>query len=224
MATAFPYTASRGPLVSTINQLRRSFPSQVSASTLRKLGLAPKNESYVINTLRFLGLIDDKGNKVDATTRAFLGKDEDFAAGLAKLVKKAYAELFDLHRDAAWSLDKVTLTGFFRTADDSTEIVGNRQAGTFMTLAGLAGHAPPALVKASSPRRSSRNVRARDGKNAQNGRAEQKAETQGLSETKNGPGGFTMAVRIEINLPVSDDQSVYDKIFRSIRANLIHGE
>jgi hypothetical protein len=36
------------------------------------------------------------------------------------------------------------------------------------------------------------------------------------------PPGVT--VRVEINLPVTDDQSVYDKIFKSLRANLIDGK
>jgi len=40
-----------------IAQLRSSFPDPFTADTLRKLGLMPKNESYAINLLRFLGLI-----------------------------------------------------------------------------------------------------------------------------------------------------------------------
>jgi hypothetical protein len=43
----------------TIEQLRRSFPKTVNAETLKKLGIAPQNESYIINVLRFIGVIDD---------------------------------------------------------------------------------------------------------------------------------------------------------------------
>jgi hypothetical protein len=34
--------------------------------------------------------------------------------------------------------------------------------------------------------------------------------------------GPALTVRVEINLPVTEDQQVYDKIFRSIRANLLN--
>ncbi|MGH2989893.1 MAG: DUF5343 domain-containing protein [Solirubrobacterales bacterium] len=116
--------------------------TEVSADTLRKLGVAPKNESYVINILRFLGVIDDEGKKVDTKSTAFLQhKDEDFASEFEKLVKDAYADLFDLHGDRAWDLDKGSLVQFFRTSDHSSQVVGTRQAGTFAYLAGLSGHA-----------------------------------------------------------------------------------
>lgn len=34
---------------------------------------------------------------------------------------------------------------------------------------------------------------------------------------------FGLTVRVEINLPTAEDQAVYDRIFRSIRENLLHG-
>jgi len=58
MANKYPYVASAGPLVKAVSHLRKSFPKEVTADTLRKLGVAPKNESYVINVLRFLGVVD----------------------------------------------------------------------------------------------------------------------------------------------------------------------
>ena len=64
MANKYPYVASAGPLVKAVSHLRKSFPKEVTADTLRKLGVAPKNESYVINVLRFLGVVDEEGKKV----------------------------------------------------------------------------------------------------------------------------------------------------------------
>jgi hypothetical protein len=71
MANKFPYVASAGPLLRTIGHLRKSFPKEVTAETLRKLGVAPKNESYSINVLRFLGVINEEGAKVDEKAKAF---------------------------------------------------------------------------------------------------------------------------------------------------------
>ncbi len=63
MADKHPYVSAPGNLVQVINHFRKSFPAKVNADTLKKLGFAPKNESYVLNVLRHLGLIDDDGNK-----------------------------------------------------------------------------------------------------------------------------------------------------------------
>ena len=113
MAGKYPYVSSAGPLVKAVTHLRRSFPKEVTADTLRKLGVAPKNESYVINVLRFLGIIDDEGKKVDAKAKALANHhDEAFATEFGKLVREAYEELFDLHGEATWKQDRGTLTQF----------------------------------------------------------------------------------------------------------------
>src|SRR5712692_1086088 len=138
MADKHPYVSGPGGLVQVINHLRRSFPSKVSAETLQKLGFAPKNESYVLNVLRFLGLIDQEGKKTDSATKTFnVHDDAEFSQEFAKLVKNKYNDLFELHGESAWTLDTNSLITFFRSTDDTTAIVGKLQASTFQLLAGL---------------------------------------------------------------------------------------
>jgi hypothetical protein len=228
MANKYPYVASAGPLVKAVAHLRRSFPKEVTADTLRKLGVAPKNESYVINVLRFLGVIDDEGKKVDAKAKAFVHHGDAFAAEFAKLVEESYEELFELHGAESWKLDRDSLTQFFRTTDRSTDVVGTRQAGTFAALAALSGHSevPTPKVSSAPPRKNigtartprkdktdpGASVETERGKNGSSAPAPQKG------------GGVGLTVRIEVNLPANGDQETYDKIFRSIRQNLIDGK
>ncbi len=142
MANKYPYVPIRGSLIKTVTHLRKTFPKELTAQTLRKLGVAPKNESYVINVLRFLGIIDEEGKKVNTKAKALVQHQEDaFATEIGKIVKEAYEELFELHGDAAWKQDRNALTQFFRTTDHSSDVVGTRQAGTFSALAALSGHA-----------------------------------------------------------------------------------
>lgn len=68
---AHPYIPSAGMLVQTFTQLRKMFPAKVDAETLRKLSIAPKNESMVINVLRFLGFINDESNKTSTASSVF---------------------------------------------------------------------------------------------------------------------------------------------------------
>lgn len=222
MANKYPYVASAGPLVRTINHLRRSFPKEMNADTLRKLGLAPKNESYVINVLRFLRVIDEAGKKIEANAKAFLQhKDESFASELEALVKESYEELFELHGDGAWDLDRASLTQFFRTSDHSTDVVGTRQAGTFINLAKLSGHGQLPNVQEGAPTNKAPRATPRK-------KPAEKKEKVIPDRVDVGAGERTshvgLTVRIEVNLPADGDQQTYDRIFRSIRKNLIDGE
>jgi hypothetical protein len=227
MANKFPYVASAGPLVKAVSHLRKSFPKEVTAETLRKLGVAPKNESYVINALRFLGVIDDAGAKVAAKAKAFSQHQDDaFASEFELVVKEAYEELFELHGEAAWQLDRGSLTQFFRTTDNSSDVVGRRQAGTFAALAALSGHADVPTPKSNTA--PPRNTQPKVVKKAKkvDSTASPLAPTapvaaQGGSSNSSASVGLT--VRIEVNLPVAGDQETYDRIFRSIRENLIDG-
>ncbi len=223
MANKYPYVASAGPLVRTVDHLRKSFPKEVTAETLRKLGVAPKNESYVINVLRFLGVLDDEGKKVDAKAKAFLQhKDDAFNKEFEGLVKNAYEELFELHGDGAWALDRATLTQFFRTTDHSSDIVGTRQAGTFTYLAGLSGHTELPQARDSAPKKKASAARKATTQKKEKPKAEAPSESTADPIAPDSRVGLT--VRIEVNLPADGDQQTYDRIFRSIRKNLIDGE
>lgn len=219
MADKHPY-ASPGSVTAAVNQFRKSFPAKVSADTLRKLTIAPNNESYVINTLRFVGAIDAEGNKTQESTAAFNNhEDAAFQEAFGDMVKLAYDELFKLHSDVAWQLPFDKLIAFFRNNDKTSDAVGRKQASTFQALASLAGHGEvPAAPKQPT--------RPKDAKNKT-----VKTTVRGSVrefEIKRAPAGdalqreVALTVRIEVNLPAAADQKTYDMIFRSIRENLLN--
>lgn len=225
MANKYPYVASAGPLMKVFEHLRRrTFPREFTAETLRKLGVAPKNESYVINVLRFLGVIDEEGKKVDDKASVFVQhKEEDFQQHFEALVRDAYEELFELHGDDTWNMDRASLAQFFRTADHSTEIVGTRQAGTFTFLAALSGRTE--LRKApEAPSRKPTAKRARKVATQKPTTAQTRAEIPAKKDESSSEPRVGLTVRIEVNLPAEGDQQTYDRIFRSIRKNLIDAE
>jgi hypothetical protein len=142
MPGTHPSFPGSGPIFQAAIQLRRSFPAQVTADTLKRLGLAPGNESRIISVLKFLGIIDEEGNRTDAGKRVFaIHDDTEFGTAFGELVRQAYSDLFDLHGEASWTLDRSKLISYFRQADQTSALVGQRQATTFQALAALAGHA-----------------------------------------------------------------------------------
>lgn len=71
MAVSHPYISGAGNISKMVQSLRKSFPTTVSSETVKRLGIAPNNESSVINALQFVNVIDGDGKKTDAAAKAF---------------------------------------------------------------------------------------------------------------------------------------------------------
>lgn len=58
--------------------LRKNFPATVTSETVKKFGLAPQNESYIINALQFIGIIDQEGKRTEEGHNIFVLGDAEF--------------------------------------------------------------------------------------------------------------------------------------------------
>jgi hypothetical protein len=229
MAT-YPTANSASGLDDLIKHLRtRKFPTKLEAKTLQQLSIAPKNESYILNTLKFVGVIDREGIGIHGAKEFFVLPDDQFQPKFAQLVQKAYAALFSLHGDSAWSASVDTLIMFFRQEDQSTAITGKRQAVTFAKLAEIAGQ----RGSTSGNTQIKATVKATNGGPQSKSRRKASPETtssqlSGVTDSKdatvpqNGT-GLTLAVKIEMVLPTTDKKEIYDALFQSIKENLSNG-
>ncbi|MBZ9854605.1 DUF5343 domain-containing protein [Mesorhizobium sp. CA13] len=220
-----PYISGARNITQMIGFLRKSFPATVTSDTVKKLGLAPQNESYVINVLQFLNVIDGEGKRTDVGHTVLTKHDDtEFQEAFGNLIKAAYTELFELRGDAAWEMSRDQLIGYFRSADKTGDVIGGRQANVFIALRDLAGHATdesttPRMKAPSAPRKTAPPKRVP--KAAASGKAEEVLQEPPVATVLKGQkGDVTLTVRIEINLPAEGTQETYDAIFKSIRANL----
>lgn len=220
-----PYISGAGNITQIIGFLRKNFPNTVNADTVKRFGVASNNESYVINVLQFLGLIDEQGKRTEAGHEAMTKHDEaEFHSVFEGIVKTAYTDLFGLRGDDAWTMNKQQLIGYFRSADKTSDVIGSRQAGVFVALRELAGHVPdqtqvfpkPKATKAAQPKST-----VRQAKSAKQARQDQvDAQPPPPSHPTPQKNDIALTVRIEINLPAEGTQEIYDAIFKSIKANL----
>jgi hypothetical protein len=226
MAT-HPYISGAGNVAQMVTQLRKSFPGTISSETVKKLGLAPNNESYVINVLQFVGVIDSEGKKTPEAAKAFSHhKDDDFSAHFGALVQKAYSSLFELHGNDAWNLDSDELITFFRQSDQTSATIGGRQAATFKVLAGLSGHGDvpePKSKKATKAAATPKAAKAKEVTKAQAPAQPDSIPSTGIHSKHPEGNGFGLTVRVEINLPADGTKETYDNIFKSIKENLLGG-
>jgi len=223
MTDKHPYGQAPGNLAQVMTHLRKSFPQAMTAETLKKLGFAPKNESYVLNVIRFIGLIDNAGKKTQMAGKVFSQhNDAAFQKQFSDIVKTAYSDLFELHGDNTWTLDTESLVTFFRSTDHTTELVGKHQARTFQVLAGFSGHQEIPEPKVSALKGAVTASKKRATPKA--GPVTQQPEVHPTkSQAPQNGSDIGLTVRIEINLPADADQETYDRIFNSIRENLLNG-
>lgn len=227
----YPYISGQGALIAAFAQLRKNVPPKVDASYLKRFNIAPANESYVISILRFLGLINEDGDRIEDNTGFLYGNDESFKEGLEAAVRGAYEDLFREMGDGALDADRTALAHWFRASDKTSELVGGRQASTFMTLAALAGHGElPA--RASATKKATPSGAARP-KSAPAKRGTPKEATEGATVNLHDDAGsgakakvandkeVGLSVRIEVNLPPGGDAETYDAIFASIKKHLM---
>lgn len=222
MAT-HPYISGAGSVAQMILNLRKAFPATVTSDTVKKFGLAPNNESFVINALQFIGLIDEEGKRTqhghDVMTTH---NEESFKGAFEELVKDAYSDLFEMYGDEAWTLSKTDLIGYFRAADKTSEVIGTRQANLFLTFAAIAGHGevptPKAKAAAGTKKAAKSTNLKSDQKPTQNATLPEGELPKNKGKTSR---DMALTVRIEINLPAEGTKETYDNIFKSIKANLI---
>ncbi len=206
-----------------LTHLRKNFPATVTSETVKKLGIAPNNESYVINALQFLGVIDEEGKKTGKGADIFsIHNDEEFKAAFETLVREGYKDLFDIHGEAAWNMDRDALVNYFRTTDKTSAVIGARQAAVFQVFASFAGHGEVDAKMATKGKAAPNNKRK--AATATGAKADSTAEAPPGSGSGGGSSKRDMAltVRIEINLPSDGTRETYDNIFQSIKANLLN--
>jgi len=221
--TPHPYVPSSGPLVQTFNQFRKAMPATVDAGTLKKLSLAPNNEPMVLSVLRFLGLIDKDGKKTQEATKLFTKHGDDaFGKALETIVKKAYSDLFEHYGDDTWKTDRDSLIGYFRGTDETSAITGKRQAVAFEALSALSGHGEVAEPKSTGKRTKKAVAKKKTTKKADTEKAHKESKGEGIGFTGDADNNIGLTVRIEINLPAQGDQETYDRIFQSIKKNLLN--
>lgn len=221
MSAKHPYISGASSVATMISKLRSSFPPTVDSSTVKKFGLAPNNESYVINALQFIGAIDEDGGKTEKAAQVFSNhSDIDFQAAFEEMVREAYSDLFDLYGDASWEQDKDALITFFRNSDQTSAVIGGRQANLFQTFAALAGHgelkstkSPPTSGSKTASKTNTTKASKQPSKPKSNKGKEKLVRSESL--------GVGLSVRIEVNLPSDATPETYDAIFASIRKHLI---
>ena len=213
MEKKHPYISATNSINQIINRLRTQLPREVTSKTVKQLGIAPNNESFVINALQFIGIIDAKGKVYEEKRQVFSNhEDEAFEVAFSEMIKNAYHKLFDVHGDAAWKLDNLDLIQFFRTTDQTSLLVGQRQANVFKVFSALSGKRDkPAKRTTSSASRPATKIQKAKKENSKQQNLDPKNPDSSKPNTITSNLG--MSIKIDVNIPSGASREDYDNIY-----------
>ena len=143
-----PYGPTRG-MLEGLQLLQRTSPSRVDEAYLRQHGVAPGNEYKVIGALRFLGLIDERGEPTEKC-RLLRTRGPAFTLALQGIIRAAYQDLFDTLDPSRATRDQIY--NYFVTRLGMGSEMATKSARFFMGLCQWA----EIEVEPESPRRRGR--------------------------------------------------------------------
>ena len=203
----FPYTVKTGSLKDFIGKIQiTNIPARVTSKHLESLGFKSTNDRAIISILKFISFLDSNGVPTD-----FYKNYRNTSKAkhvIAKAIKESYKPLFDVYPDAHRK-DFETLRNFFSTHTSVGEKALKSTVFTFKALCGLGDFEGAGDVQISAE------VKPLPQPAIQ--------IPQGTQTNASGYGFNIPAVniKIELQLPSTEDASIYDKLFASLKKHLL---
>ena len=89
-----PYASGKA-IVSVIRRYRdRDLPDPITQEGLEQIGVSPSMTGVTIVALKFLGLVDDGGYRMEAFERLKRATTDEYPAQLGEMIRKAYLPVF----------------------------------------------------------------------------------------------------------------------------------
>jgi hypothetical protein len=186
-------------------------PDRFSTRFLEGLGFKSTNDRLVIGVLKDLGFIDSDGKPTDRYFR-FLDRAQS-ARVLAEGIREAYAQLFEV-RTNAQDLGAEDVKNKLRTlyAGKKTDLTIGRIANTFAALCQIADFSQPPRPDVAVAR-----VPIKEAEPVPESVIEKMLPERVVEKTV----GFrSLQYHINIVLPESRDQAVYDALFKALKDHL----
>ena len=208
MALTNAYLTSTKNLEPVINAvLTAKAPDRFTYKFLEDLGFKSSNDRLYINLFKALGLLDESGSPTERYYR-FLDQSI-YKEVLAEGIMEAYEDLFNINVNAqTLSIDDVKNKLKTLTQGQKTEKVVSLMAMTFSALCSIADW----------------NIKEKKNKALNNSNEENTQEIKPVIEEKiiSNPKKEKLELHydIQIHLPETRDESVYDAIFSSMKKHL----
>lgn len=201
-----PYAHNDGNLKKFLTEKlpEANIPQKVNQKYFETLGYKSKNDRPIIGVLKFLGIIDSSGNP----TQVYRDLRDSTKAKkvLGEQIRKSYTELYSVYPDAH-NRDDEAIANVVRSNSDASKATIAMTVRTFKTLSELADFSNENYEASTSNSIPDDNHTPSISKRID----------AGLS----GDSAIVLNVNIQLTLPETTNYEIYDKLFESLRKNLL---
>jgi len=202
----FVYTTVPGKIGALLSKISEvGVPQRATGKWLQSIGLTSSNDRSLLRVLEHLGFTDSSGSPGELW-REYRGSEGKQALGSA--IRRAYTQLYDTYPEAH-TRSREELRAFFSSHSKAGKGAINYMVSTFLELCKVAGM--------NSERRIEVPIAGANG---------QGPNDKPACETISGmlPRGFAVNVNIQLTLPETTDEKVYDTFFSAMRRHLLMGD
>lgn len=194
---SYPYARKTGSLKTFLQKIPTiAVPDKLNYETLSALGYKSSNDRPIVHILKFINFLKEDGTPTENYT-SFRNK-EKAGSIMANCLRSAYKDLFGLYPDAHQKTTE-ELKNFFSTRVTGGELVLNLTVSTFKTFCEFADFEGTAEVGPTPPTST----------RAPSSIAEQQ------------PPQIVLNLNIQLQLPVTENAEVYEKIFKALKDCLL---
>jgi len=196
----FPYTPSPKNVTDFFNKMKSiGVPEdKVTTNSIQQYGFTSSNDRYLIGVLKFIGFLGSDSLPTERWQDYRIANIR--GSTMAQAIREAYSGLFRAYGDAH-KREEGILKDYFSFNTKAGEKTVEFMLKTFKNLCALADFEAvlPETKVSEAP------VPPR----------EKVAHMPTL------PSGLTVNINVQLTLPATDDETVYDKLFSSLKNNLL---
>ncbi len=193
----FPYTLNTANLTRFLSHIQSaSVPEKLNQQYLMKSGFRSSNDRNAISILKFIGFVDNSGKP----TKSWMDYRNTSKAKevMANALRKSYADLFSMFPEAN-KRDNEALRNYFSAHVKAGDRVLAATVTTFKTLCSLSDFETLTEIPGEIEKPL---IEMPEGK---------------VSQGKKSIGIHTVNINIQLQLPATEDASVYEKLFDALK-------
>lgn len=206
MADAPTYTTVPGKIPDLLKKIRDvGVPDKVNTAWLESLGFKSSNDRSMVSVLRQIGFVDTSGGPTPAWKEYRGAKHKEV---LGRAIQLGYQDLYATYGDAH-ARPNTDLAHVFSTRTTAGKQTVDKMVSTFKSLASQAEFGSPVTPSPS--------VEERPVASPSTGVP---ASTV-VAEATSTPAGMTVNINVQLTLPETTDEKVYEAFFRAMRQHLL---
>ncbi len=207
----YPYTTVTGKLKTFFDKIQDvGRPTKVNQQWLATIGLPSSNDRTIVSVARFIGFVDAASTPTSVWNE-YRNKQKSRQV-IGSAIQSAYADLFHTYPDAFQRSDQ-DLRNFFSTTTSAGAKAVALTVTTSKNLCALGDFGPSqkATDGVGSPAVGPPAIAS----------IEQASIGVPAAGTRTNTAGLTINLNIQIVVPETKDEEVYDKFFAALKKNLL---